>query len=983
MEWNELGEPTGSGRPDWGQFGLVVVAIVILALSAVVLPALGGVTVAGVDGLAAVDDERDVPQFGDESEQRAEDGGVDGSDEEIDGETLEETIDHGSDRSPIGGSVDLSQDVQFTVRAERGSYWRTGVYDRFTGEEWVRTGERSPYAGPITDSGGERLTQTVTADTDLVVMPAAADPVAVDDTQARDTVVSAHGQPHPTAQIAEGDGYAIESAIADPAPEALRAAGTDYPDSLDEFEYRQVPDGVSSEFAERTEAITEDADTPYEKATAVEAYLRSSKEYSLEVDRPDGDVAEAFLLEMDEGYCVYFATTMAQMLRVEDVPTRYVTGYTTGERVDDEYVVRESNAHAWVEVYVPDHGWVAFEPTPGDDRDDTHSARLEELGEGEFDDDHFEERSEDDGVVDEPRDAHDGEGDDGHEEDRTGEREDDWATEEEGTDAGESAGEPEANETETASVVALDDPSPTPGSEVEVTVTTRPTGDPVESAVVFFDDDRIGVTDADGTVSGTVPYKNSFTVRVEPSATTQQSAARGVTRAALVGASTRASSNETAETATTVETDAATTLEAQAVAVPGAELAVTATVGGGPLPDGAVLVDGGRRATTDAAGTARVAMPEKVGNATIRVERGEIGAERTVTVVDAALELDSVLPLPGRTVDLEFTHGDSPVDDGTVLVDGEAAVTTANGTATVGLPVANEATIEGRLDGTTVETTVGGLYRNAGLLAVALVGGTGLVGRTLVCRYGITAETIRSLPAIARRRSRRAIELGRKVGQTVVDAVVRVAERLEGFGRWCRSVVRSLVAEGVAALAVTHPLRLAAIAVDAIAALRDASGKRANALASVFGRGRSVPNDANGGESQVVLTLRDCWRAFVKLVQPPNVRTKTPGEIGRYAIERGFSESAVRTVVDAFRDTEYGRSTPSEERLEQVGVALRSVATETEQSGRDAIERAVDDSTRLIGETTPVDEDETRDSSVSESETGDGNEAANDGEADG
>ncbi|ADB62441.1 transglutaminase domain protein [Haloterrigena turkmenica DSM 5511] len=297
--------------------------------------------------------------------------------------TLEGTIDHASDRSSIGGSVELSPEVRFTVEADQASYWRTGVYDRFAGDEWVRTGDRSDYGGPIGKPPGEseRVHQLVTAETTLGVMPAAPQPVTVDGDLTQHTEVSSHGQIHPSNPLVEGDTYAVESAVIDPDAAALQRAGTDYPEPISE-RYLQTPEDTSKEFEARTAEITADADTPYEKAVAIEDYLRSTKGYSLEVDRPNGNVAEAFLLEMDQGYCVYFATTMAQMLRAEDVPTRYVTGYTSGQQVDDdEYVVRGTDAHAWVEVYFPDHGWVAFEPTPSGPRNAAHNEQVEQARE--------------------------------------------------------------------------------------------------------------------------------------------------------------------------------------------------------------------------------------------------------------------------------------------------------------------------------------------------------------------------------------------------------------------------------------------------------------------------------------------------------------------------------------------------------------------------------------------------------------------------
>ncbi len=296
--------------------------------------------------------------------------------------SLESTLDTAPERSGISGTVDLSPEVRFTVTSEERSYWRTGVYDRFTGDEWVRTGDDRPYEGGIEPPPGEydRVAQTVRMAGGAGVMPAAAQPITVEGEAVENTLVTSHGGIRPDESMIENDTYNVESAVVDPSDEELREAGTEYPDGVEE-RYLQTPESLSTEFEEYTADVTADAETPHETAEAIEAYLRTSKSYSLEVDRPSGNVAEEFLFEMDEGYCVYFATTMVQMLRAEEIPARYAVGYTGGQEVEDgEYVVRGLDAHAWVEVYFPDHGWVEFEPTPGD-RDDVHAERLEEARE--------------------------------------------------------------------------------------------------------------------------------------------------------------------------------------------------------------------------------------------------------------------------------------------------------------------------------------------------------------------------------------------------------------------------------------------------------------------------------------------------------------------------------------------------------------------------------------------------------------------------
>ncbi|USZ70506.1 transglutaminase TgpA family protein [Natronosalvus halobius] len=300
--------------------------------------------------------------------------------------TLDGAVDSDPDRSTITGSVDLSPEVHFTVVTEEPSYWRTGVYDRYTGDSWVRSGPDAPYDDvglPEPDGEYETAKHTITIERQFGVMPVATNPTALDGDVTAHTRVSDHGQPMPDGPLIAGDTYNVESAVLEADPTTLNEAGTEYPEPITEY-YLQMPESRSDEFAARTDEIIaeSDAETPYEKAAAIERYFQDGYDYTLEVDRPGGNAAEEFLLEMDEGYCVYFATTMTQMLRSEGIPARYATGYTTGQQVDDnEYVVRGLDAHAWVEVYFPDQGWVVFEPTPSSSRDATHQERLEQARE--------------------------------------------------------------------------------------------------------------------------------------------------------------------------------------------------------------------------------------------------------------------------------------------------------------------------------------------------------------------------------------------------------------------------------------------------------------------------------------------------------------------------------------------------------------------------------------------------------------------------
>jgi len=114
--------------------------------------------------------------------------------------------------------------------------------------------------------------------------------------------------------------------------------------------------------------VTAEAETPYARALALEAYLRSFP-YDLEVAKPpEGqDVADYFLFDLQRGYCDYFASAMVVMARSVRIPARLAVGYAMG-RYDPQrgaYVVTEKDGHAWPELYFPGYGWIPFEPTSG------------------------------------------------------------------------------------------------------------------------------------------------------------------------------------------------------------------------------------------------------------------------------------------------------------------------------------------------------------------------------------------------------------------------------------------------------------------------------------------------------------------------------------------------------------------------------------------------------------------------------------------
>jgi transglutaminase-like putative cysteine protease len=105
------------------------------------------------------------------------------------------------------------------------------------------------------------------------------------------------------------------------------------------------------------------------------AWLQDSFTYSLDVGEFEtADPLAEFLFDKKEGYCEYFASAAAVLLRLQGIPARYVKGFSVGPHnlvegrlgVSDHYLVRDSDAHAWVEAYVRGEGWVEADPTPPD-----------------------------------------------------------------------------------------------------------------------------------------------------------------------------------------------------------------------------------------------------------------------------------------------------------------------------------------------------------------------------------------------------------------------------------------------------------------------------------------------------------------------------------------------------------------------------------------------------------------------------------------
>jgi hypothetical protein len=167
------------------------------------------------------------------------------------------------------------------------------------------------------------------------------------------------------AAVSSADSYIAESYVPIISIRQLRSASTEYPEQIRE-RYLALPQSVPERVHQLAREIVAARPNPYDKAKAIENYLRTYP-YDLEVSAPpeDQDVADYFLFDLKRGYCDYYATAMVVLARSSGIPARFVSGYSPGsyDAPNARYIVRELNAHSWVEIYFPEIGWVEFEPT--------------------------------------------------------------------------------------------------------------------------------------------------------------------------------------------------------------------------------------------------------------------------------------------------------------------------------------------------------------------------------------------------------------------------------------------------------------------------------------------------------------------------------------------------------------------------------------------------------------------------------------------
>lgn len=549
---------------------------------------------------------------------------------------------------------------------------------------------------------------------------------------------------------------------------------------------------------------------------------------------------------------------------------------------------------------------------------------------------------------------------------------------------------------DTRCVVALDS-DPAPGGEVTVRVAYDSA--PLADAPVWFDDDFVGRTDADGEVTAEVPYVRTLDVRVgvedrpdcqgEAEARGRRAARAAPVPPASVGGgyaaadagstlsaggtgahagsrvgtavgSAEATPPDAADSNATVTYDIDAELSFRLLddPYPGETVTLEARLGGDPLSDATVAVDGTTVDRTDDDGTAAFAVPDD-GTETIRVAvtRGEFRAAETVDVLllDVGLSGTGLAVVPGADATVAASLGGEPTADAAVSVDGERRGTTgSDGRSAVVLPTDPTAPVTVDAADQTATTSVLGYYAVPAAATVLLLAGlTGLAywrrgtrgalkavgaGGTLLAfvvalvvadafygwtgRYAVFLGFALPVAALVLIRWRPDLGTGAAATRSLLVGLAAVLGRALAVLRSPRSSIRGLLhslrehllagalrAAGTVGSLYDAARRHAAVVAAAVALLvrfsRREDGDPAAAPEAPGNAGAGGPADQDtttAGE----LAFRELWRSFARLVVHDGWRTKTPAEISRAAIDRGYPRAPVEELTKVFREVEYG-----------------------------------------------------------------------------
>lgn len=703
-------------------------------------------------------------------------------------------------------------------------------------------------------------------------------------------------------------------------------------------EQTETPGFTSNDVKKMSNEITaeENADTPDEKATAIQNWLQENKEYnaSAEYDNTDDPVGE-FITSDTGGSAKHFSGATALMLREQGVPARVATGYndpTTNSTERNDY--SSLDQHAWTEYGSSDGEWNAIDTTPsdrgeainqtvnGDDAATNNGVPKEVIN------DWADQRRV---VVDGDTEQNTDPGGDGS-----------GAESESSNDVTETSGESGNGETtssdgngERQSVdgyTTVDEveppyditvnPTPIPGKKITTRVTKNNEG--VAGVGVEFNNEYVGRTNREGELTAQVPYERKLTITTTGG-----------------GDETTGSFATTNQVEFTLPENAS--INADTAVLPGRDVELTVSIDGETIPGVDVFVNGENIGRTASDGSVAYAVPEGVASGdelSVRVERGSFEARDSIRVTSPELRVDNELlslPMTSMTVDVVAEHNGetTPLADqditvvranGNPVAESKTVTTNANGSVALTIPFTSKVTTSGTIYGAEKTTALTGIYAwVGGVIAVTLFLIVTVVG---VCiRKGITPQVILNKIYAG---CFWVAEQVTALGERIVNVYLYVKQVLRSLQEW---VVEHGIRSKETLVAIQHaPKRVKNTLLDMYTSMKNTVNEYITELKVLFNDDGDVvsvdeESEDDGGVG-ARKRIRQLWWLVVSKTIGSSTTTKTPAEIGEMAIGFGFTKGAVVRVRDGYRAVRYGEKNPEEEvnQVEKAGREIKRVA---------------------------------------------------------
>lgn len=280
-----------------------------------------------------------------------------------------------SDRVRLGGGGSIKTSARVVARISLSpdptgdsmlAYWPGRTFDLFDGREWRGSGvEKKP--APVVflaEAGRGTILQRI----ELLPAYEARTLIALDRpiSFSRGQVSQTSGTVPTSLVKVAGEEVRFATPGVSYTYQASSASSGNSDQALTEVDpkYLALPANLDPRVSSLARQLAGEETEPHAVARQLERALKREYAYTLELPGDVSDPLADFLFNRKAGHCEHFATALAVMLRVQKVPARVVAGFYGGQRINDAYVLRAGDAHAWVQAFISGKGWVMLDATP-------------------------------------------------------------------------------------------------------------------------------------------------------------------------------------------------------------------------------------------------------------------------------------------------------------------------------------------------------------------------------------------------------------------------------------------------------------------------------------------------------------------------------------------------------------------------------------------------------------------------------------------